>query len=148
MGNCLETLFLTHKKQCSPIQLWVSMAQMFLAPSEWKVMKARKNSVLSFGTALVIALTLLKYILWLLKLERQQLSRKEMQTQQWSFQIKYKISGVRTCSINFPALEVHTSPESLSFLRWWGLLFTASRRRVIYICILFYEIWEGWRFFL
>lgn len=140
----LETLLLTHKKQQPVIQLWPSMTQMFLAPSEGKVMKA----ILSLGTALVAMLTLLKYISWLLKLKRQQLSRKEILTRQWSFQIKYKISGVRTCSIKFPALEVHTSLEILSSLRWWGLLFTAPRRRVIYICILSHEIWEWWRVFL
>lgn len=54
------------------------MTQMFLVPSEGNVMKA----ILSLGTALVAMLTLLKYISWLLKLKRQQLSRKEILTRQ------------------------------------------------------------------
>lgn len=58
------------------------MAQMFLAPSDGKVMKARDNSILSLGTPLVVMLILLKYISWLSKLERQQLSRKKILTQQ------------------------------------------------------------------
>lgn len=58
------------------------MAQIFLAPSERKVMKARENSVLPLGMVLLVMLTILKYISWLLKLERQQLSRKEILTQQ------------------------------------------------------------------
>lgn len=109
------------------------MAQMFLAPSEGKVMKASMKSVLPLGTTLIVMLTLLKYIPRLLKLVRQQLPKKE---------IKYKIFGIRICSITFLALEVHTSPESLSSLGWWSLFFIAPRRRVIYICIFSYEILE------
>lgn len=98
--------------------------------------------------ALLVMLTLLRYISWLFKLERHQLSRKETLTQQWSFQIKYKISGLKTRSIMFPALEVHSSPESLSCLRWSGLLFIAANKRIIYTYVFSSEIGEWWRFFL
>lgn len=125
------------KKEYCPIQLWVSMAQQFLAPSERKVMKAQDNSVLSFGTASVV-LTLLSQ---LLEPGRQQLSGEETLTQQGSFPIKYYVSALKTSSIKFPALEVQSSPESLFSLRWWTLL-------LISMCTFPCEMWGWWRLFL